>query len=99
MKEKIRIALVTIALGATALNIFGCSKEASYKYVYKVSYISPKVNTIMTSFYTYNKFQNHHNSQWIQNDYTSKNIDKLVTWQYDSLWVDSLGFISWGFEE
>lgn len=74
--------------------ICGCSKEYTYQYVYKVSYTSPKVNTIMTSFYTYNKFQNHHNSQWIQNDYASKNIDELVRWQFDSLWVDSLGLIS-----
>ena len=77
-----------------AIILHGCSKEASYKYVYKVSYTSPKVNTIVTSFYTFNKNQNHHNSEWIQDDYMYRNMDALVSFSFDSLWVDSLGLQS-----
>ena len=77
-----------------AIILHGCSKEASYKYVYQVSYTSPKVNTIVTSFYTFNKNQNHHNSEWIQDDYMYRNMDALVSFNFDSLWVDSLGLQS-----
>ena len=85
--KKLLIILIVI--------LSSCSKETSFKYVYKVSYTSPKVHTIVTSYYTYNKNQNHHNSQWIEDDYLYNNMDALVSFNFDTLWVDSLGLIEW----
>lgn len=92
MKQKLKLMLLVLISSASMI---GCSKEASFKYVYKVSYTSPKVNTIVTSYYTYNKNQNHHNSQWIEYDYLYNNMDALVSFNFDTLWVDSLGLVEW----
>jgi len=84
-----------LALIVTVLGMFSCSKEANYKHVYKVSYVSPKVSTTITNYYTFRKNQDFHNSEWIKNDFTTKNKAYLAGWAPDTLWIDSLGLIPW----
>lgn len=82
-------------IAVLALTMFGCAKDATYQHVYKICYVSPKVNTTITSFWTFRKNQDFHNSAWIRADYMSKNQDVLDGWMIDTLWVDSLGLIPW----
>jgi len=79
-----------------ALLLFvSCGKEYSYKYVYKVSFTSPRVNTIVTSYYTFDKQEKHFTTEWVKTDFISHNIEYLADWRIDTLWVDSLGLTDW----